>query len=125
MRKTKYNQIIKSITEKITKGDWSIGSKIPSQRELANIFDVNRSTVISALEELIADGLLETRLGKGTFVANNTWTLMSVTKPINWNENVTLGIHKASMKIVKDINESEAKKQYIQLGKSDRSAFTT
>jgi GntR family transcriptional regulator of abcA and norABC len=121
MRKTKYKQIIKYITEKITRGEWSIGSKIPSQRELANIFDVNRSTVISALEELIADGLLETRMGKGTLVANNTWTLMSVTKPINWNENVTLGMHKASMKIVKDINESEAKKQYIQLGKSELS----
>ncbi|MFC0560297.1 MocR-like pyridoxine biosynthesis transcription factor PdxR [Halalkalibacter alkalisediminis] len=121
MRKTKYNQIIKYITEKITRGEWSIGTKIPSQRELANLFKVNRSTVVTALEELIADGLLETKIGKGTLIANNTWTLMSVTKPINWAENVTLGLHKASMKMVKDINEAEAKKHYIQLGKSELS----
>jgi GntR family transcriptional regulator of abcA and norABC len=119
MRKKKYKQIIDYITEKITRGDWSIGSKIPSQRELARLFNVNRSTVITALEELIADGLLESKMGRGTVVTNNTWTLMNVNKPKNWNENISLGMHKESLKTVKSINELEVKRQYIQLGKSE------
>ncbi|WP_096436880.1 PLP-dependent aminotransferase family protein [Alteribacter populi] len=119
MRKTKYNDIIDYIREKIARGEWSIGSKIPSQRDLAKLFAVNRSTVITALEELTADGLIEGKMGKGTVVVNNTWTLMHKNKPVNWNENVTFGIHKASVKTVKEINETEANKKFIQLGKSE------
>lgn len=47
------------IKEKIANGEWPIGTKIPSQRKLADMFGVNRSTVIIALEELMADGTIE------------------------------------------------------------------
>ncbi|MDQ0255858.1 GntR family transcriptional regulator of abcA and norABC [Evansella vedderi] len=121
MGNTKYKKIVNFITDKITRGEWSIGMKIPSQRELASLFEVNRSTVITALEELKAEGLLESKMGQGTMVTNNTWTLLGVSKPVNWNENVSLGFHKQSMKMVKDINEIETKKGHIQLGKSELS----
>lgn len=55
----KYQQIVNYMKEKITNGEWPIGSKIPSQRKLATVFNVNRSTVITALEELTADGLVQ------------------------------------------------------------------
>ncbi|TGU85271.1 GntR family transcriptional regulator, partial [Mesorhizobium sp. M00.F.Ca.ET.186.01.1.1] len=71
----KYKQIIACIKSKISSGEWPIGSKIPSQRVLASTFGVNRSTVITALEELAADGLIEGRLGMGTVVVNNTWKI--------------------------------------------------
>lgn len=91
MRTVKYKQIIDYIKDHIATGEWPIGSKLPSQRELAKIFTVNRSTVITALEELIADGLIEGKMGKGTIVINNTWTLMKQEIPTNWNENIPLG----------------------------------
>lgn len=37
----KYKQIINFMKEKIARGEWPIGSKIPSQRKLAAMFDVN------------------------------------------------------------------------------------
>jgi len=49
----KYRQIIDYMKEKIENGEWPIGSKIPSQRQLAQLFHVNRSTVINALDELM------------------------------------------------------------------------
>ncbi|HDR8145586.1 TPA: GntR family transcriptional regulator, partial [Bacillus cereus] len=55
----KYRQIIDYMKEKIENGEWPIGSKIPSQRQLAQLFHVNRSTVINALDELMADGLIQ------------------------------------------------------------------
>ena len=62
----KYQQVMETIKGKISKGEWPIGSKIPSQRKLAEEFGVNRSTIINALEELAADGLIEGKTGVGT-----------------------------------------------------------
>lgn len=121
MRKPKYRKIVYYVKEKIAKGEWAIGSRIPSQRELAKTFDVNRSTVISALEELMADGLIEGKSGVGTVVINNTWTLMGNQSSTNWNENITLGVHKASVATVQEINEAESKKDLIQLSKGELS----
>ncbi|PID21800.1 GntR family transcriptional regulator [Sporosarcina sp. P3] len=121
MRKPKYIQIVEYIKEKIAKGEWAIGDRIPSQRALAKLFDVNRSTVISALDELTADGLIEGKSGKGTVVIHNTWTLMGHTSSTNWNENIALGIHKASMETVQKINEAESENDLIQLSKGELS----
>lgn len=121
MKKPKYQLIVDFIKEKISMGEWAIGSQIPSQRNLAKLFEVNRSTVITALEELMADGLIEGRAGKGTVVTNNTWTLMGNQLSTNWNENVSLGIHKPSVSTVQEINEAESNNNLIQLGKGELS----
>ncbi|SME47152.1 HTH-type transcriptional regulator GmuR [Bacillus cereus] len=58
----KYRQIVDYMKEKIENGEWPIGSKTPSQRQLAKLFQVNRSTVITALDELMADGLIQGKI---------------------------------------------------------------
>lgn len=121
MKKPKYQVIVDYVKEKISTGEWAIGSQIPSQRNLAKMFGVNRSTVITALEELMADGLIEGIAGKGTVVINNTWTLMGNQLSNNWNENVTLGIHEQSVSIVQEINEAESNSNLIQLSKGELS----
>ncbi|MEK3711305.1 PLP-dependent aminotransferase family protein [Bacillus sp. FSL K6-1005] len=117
----KYLQIIDYIKEKIGNGEWPIGSKIPSQRTLAKEFQVNRSTVITALEELMADGLIEGRMGKGTVVINNTWTLLAKNSAPNWEKYVTSGIQQPSRRIVQEINKSESNSDLIQLSKGELS----
>ncbi|MCY1638554.1 MULTISPECIES: MocR-like pyridoxine biosynthesis transcription factor PdxR [Bacillus] len=117
----KYIQIIQFIKEKIGNGEWPIGSKIPSQRTLAKHFEVNRSTVITALEELTADGLIEGRMGKGTVVTNNTWTLLAKNSAPDWDQYVTSGIQLPSQKIVQEINKSESNSDLIQLSKGELS----
>ncbi|MFT4431062.1 PLP-dependent aminotransferase family protein [Bacillus velezensis] len=117
----KYIQIIQFIKEKIGNGEWPIGSKIPSQRTLAKHFEVNRSTVITALEELMADGLIEGRMGKGTVVTNNTWTLLAKNSAPDWDQYVTSGIQHPSQKIVQEINKSESNSDLIQLSKGELS----
>ncbi|MFQ6321920.1 MocR-like pyridoxine biosynthesis transcription factor PdxR [Bacillus halotolerans] len=117
----KYLQIIDYIKEKIGNGEWPIGSKIPSQRTLAKDFHVNRSTVITALEELMADGLIEGRMGKGTVVINNTWTLLAKNSAPNWEKYVTSGIQQPSRRIVQEINQSESNSDLIQLSKGELS----
>lgn len=120
-RVPKYQQIVESIKEKISNGEWPIGSKIPSQRKLAEEFGVNRSTIITAIEELAADGLIEGKTGVGTRVINNTWTLLAARQPTNWNEYVHTGVHKPSEQIVQEINETESDPTFIQLSKGELS----
>ncbi|CJP09963.1 GntR family aminotransferase [Streptococcus pneumoniae] len=105
--------------EKIENGEWPIGSKIPSQRQLAKLFHVNRSTVINALDELMADGLIQGQIGAGTIVMNNTWSLLATNPPPDWSEYVKAGIHKPSKLMVREINEAEANKKLIHLSKGE------
>lgn len=114
-------QIKNYIKKKILNGEWTIGTKIPSQRILAKQFEVNRSTIVTALEELTADGLIESKVGSGTKVINNTWSLLASTPPPNWISYVHSGIHEPNMNIIQKINEAEANPRMIRLGTGELS----
>ena len=45
------------------------GSKLPNENELAERFGVSRATLREAIRALVAQGVVEVRRGKGTFVA--------------------------------------------------------
>jgi len=62
------DQVYDAIKEFISTEQWKIGEKIPSEKELAEMFGVNRLTVRIALQKLNALGIVETRVGEGTFV---------------------------------------------------------
>jgi len=111
-----YKQIIDYIKERISSGEWSIGSKLPTQRELAKIFDVNRSTVVEAVEELKAEGLIEGKSGGGTIIVNNTWSLLASNPPLNWKNYILSGIHKPNLPTIQRINKLENEKGIIRLG---------
>jgi len=61
-----YEQILKSIETK----EYSVSQKLPSENELAKIFDVNRHTVRQALSLLKDKGFIYTLKGKGNFISN-------------------------------------------------------
>jgi 2-aminoadipate transaminase len=65
-----YIQIKKGIAERILTGALKAGERLPATRELARQLKVNRSTVTNAYEELLADGLLNSHVGQGTFVSD-------------------------------------------------------
>lgn len=52
----------------IIRGEWKSGDKIPSENELAVMFQVSRMTVRQALQKLAALQLIETKVGEGSFV---------------------------------------------------------
>lgn len=114
-------QITNYMKKKILNGEWTIGTKIPSQRTLAQQFEVNRSTIVTALEELAADGLIESRVGIGTRVVNNTWSLLASTPPPDWVSYVRSGIHEPNINIIQKINEAEGDPTIIRLGTGELS----
>lgn len=64
-----YLQIKRGIEQRIRSGELRSGERLPATRDLARKLGVNRSTVTNAYEELLADGLLHSHVGQGTFVA--------------------------------------------------------
>ena len=63
-------QLASTIAEDIRRGRLKPGESLPGSRELAECLGVNRNTVVAGYDELLAEGLVSTRVGGGTFVAN-------------------------------------------------------
>ncbi len=64
-----YSQIMEQILAKVLAGDWGPGHALPSIRELASASKVSVITVKRAYLELEHAGVIITRQGKGSFVA--------------------------------------------------------
>jgi GntR family transcriptional regulator len=64
-----YTQIMDQIVTKVMAGDWRPGQALPSIRELASASSVSVITVKRAYLELERAGVIVTRQGKGSFVA--------------------------------------------------------
>lgn len=61
-------QIREALELKIAGNIWRPGERIPSERELAEHLGVSRLTARLAINELVAEGMLERQQGKGTYV---------------------------------------------------------
>jgi GntR family transcriptional regulator len=66
-----YAQIVEQVTAKVLAGDWRTGQPIPSIRQLASASKVSVITVKRAYLELERAGVIVTRAGKGSFVADS------------------------------------------------------
>lgn len=66
-----YYQIYQEFRRAILERQLLSGIRLPSSRDLADLLDVSRNTVLNAIDQLIAEGYLETRPGAGTYVATN------------------------------------------------------
>src|SRR4051794_16687870 len=62
---SKTEQVEGLVLRRIERGELSIGSRLPSERVLAERLGVSRVTVVRALENLRRDGVLETKRGAG------------------------------------------------------------
>ena len=63
-----YQQIAVDLRDQISKGKLKIGDRIGSHQDLALRFDVSLITIRKARDLLIREGVLYTRVGKGTYV---------------------------------------------------------
>ncbi|MEM7370111.1 MAG: PLP-dependent aminotransferase family protein [Bacteroidota bacterium] len=63
-----YLRISNAIIEQISQGTIRPGTRLPSSRALADMLQVHRKTIVAAYDELYAQGWIESRSTKGTFV---------------------------------------------------------
>lgn len=116
---TYHEQIIGFFTSRIANGDFPSGMKCPSQRTLATQFGVNRSTINTAMDELKANGLLETRVGAGTYITTNAWSQILI-QP-KWQQHIDTSVHKPNVETIQLINDYEQRADMIRLGTGELS----
>jgi GntR family transcriptional regulator / MocR family aminotransferase len=66
-----YRQIYEGFREAILAGRLGAGQRLPSTRGLADELRISRLPVLTAFEQLLAEGYFESRTGAGTFVARS------------------------------------------------------
>ena len=64
-----YLRIHDQIKQEIEEGKWRVGDRLPSERELSEKFNVSRMTLRQAIQTLADEGILERKIGSGTYVA--------------------------------------------------------
>src|SRR5882724_4770112 len=82
-----YVQIADRIEQDVTGGVLLTGSRLPTQRELAEALGITTVTVTRAYREAARRGLLASTVGRGTFVRGAS-TAASVDEEIDLSTNV-------------------------------------
>jgi len=72
-----YLQLMDDLIKKIDNAELSVDEKLPSERELCDIYNLSRITVRQALQALEREGYIYKLHGKGTFVS-----------PMSYNQNL-------------------------------------
>ncbi len=67
-----YKQVYDVLLGRLVAGEWKPSEALPSEFALADELGVSQGTVRKALNNLVAEKLLERRQGKGTFVSEHT-----------------------------------------------------
>ncbi len=67
-KKTLYQSIADDLKKRIASGLYKPGERIPTIREITREFGVNKATAHKAFERLKTEGLIENRVGSGSYV---------------------------------------------------------
>jgi DNA-binding FadR family transcriptional regulator len=67
-----YETVFKDLAQRISSGEFEVGSRLPAERILSERFGVSRPTIREAMIALEVDGLVNVRMGLGVFVVAAT-----------------------------------------------------
>ena len=62
------DQVFRQLKDHVAKGVWQPGDKIPSENQLVSLFGVSRASIRMAIQRMITLGLMESKVGDGTYV---------------------------------------------------------
>lgn len=80
-RTTLTADIYRKMVSHLIRGDWQPGMRIPAERELCQMLGVGRASLREALKALEIIGMIEIRLGDGTYVCKRSEFL---SRPLLW-----------------------------------------
>jgi GntR family transcriptional regulator len=116
-----YVEIKNYILKQIESRNLKAGDKIPTERDLMDLFNVSRMTVRHALDLLVNSGILIRMVGKGTYVSEEKiFTRLNILK--SFTEEIIASGHKPSSKLINKKVEipSELISKKLQINKTQR-----
>ena len=121
IKKPMYRQLVEQIENAIVSGDLSQDQPLPSERELAKNLQINRSTVVTAYDELEAVGLIVRKIGSGTYINTDIWGLTHKRVP-NWGRYVEDGSFLPNLPLVQKLRNETEQKGMINLSSGELAA---
>ena len=94
--RAKVSQIVFDDLKKriLVDGEYTAGDRLPSENELAKLYGVGRNSVRSALQRLSHLGLLDIRMGEGSFVKELSYSnLTDLSDVLATDDSMTLQLH--------------------------------
>lgn len=70
--RSRSEEVLRYLRDHVVSGTWPVGSRIPTETELMETLQVGRSAVREAVQSLVALGVLEPQVSRGTFVRAQT-----------------------------------------------------
>ena len=101
----KYKQAHDEILNRLKRGHYAIGMRIPSKYDMSDAFNVSRVTIRKALELLVRDGYLTSRQGSGYNVA--TLSPPSSTCLVSFTDKVLREGHGPGARLLRLENEAK------------------
>lgn len=80
-----YLGIMRYIMQQIQTGQLLPGEKLPSERKLADLIGVNRSTIVRVMTELEAKGVVNRKQGSGTIISDDKWGMLA-DPVVSWHQ---------------------------------------
>ena len=65
-----YVQVEDVLAARISSGALPVGTQLPSEEDLIREFNVSRTTIRATIQNLVRQGMVQIRRGRGTFVAS-------------------------------------------------------
>jgi DNA-binding GntR family transcriptional regulator len=69
---TEYMRVYEHLRSRIQSGEWPVGDKLPGISALEEQYGTSLTTIRTAQQMLVDDGLLATEQGRGAFVISQT-----------------------------------------------------
>lgn len=115
-----YKQLAVYIENGIADGTFPPDKPLPSERNLANQFEINRSTVIAAYDELQSTGVINRTRGSGTTISKDIWGITKKRIP-SWNRYIEAGSFLPNMPVTQRIRKELAETNLINLASGELS----
>lgn len=97
-----YQGIMKYIMQHIQIGQLLPGEKLPSERRLAELIGVNRSTIVRVMSELEAKGIVKRKQGSGTIINDDKWGMVN-DPVVSWHQLIQSHQPDAQQKLMSQI----------------------
>lgn len=119
-KKAIYKQLAEYIEKGIADGTFPPDKPLPSERYLATVLNINRSTVVHAYDELESMGLIERNRGSGTTISKDIWGLTKKRVP-SWNRYIEAGSFLPNQPVTQKIRKEAVEHKLINLASGELS----
>lgn len=119
-KKAIYKQLSEYIEAGIADGTFPHDEPLPSERFLAKEYNINRSTVVSAYDELESNGLIQRKRGSGTTINKDIWGITKKRIP-SWNRYIEAGSILPNLAVTQKIRKEVADHKLINLASGELS----